>query len=146
MWTGLGELIKRAVADQWILKGHSLTGNYERSLEWEVTQEGDKIIGTLWGNHYGPIMNRGVRPERIPYSRGSGAGTSKYITGLINYVQLRMGIGGKEGRSIAFAIANKHKQKGILGSEFLDIAIRDSQREIDEEVSKLINKLIDGEK
>jgi exonuclease V gamma subunit len=59
------------------------------------------------------INNSGVTAARIPYTPNSGRPPSKYISGLIDYVQRRMGKSEKEAKSIAFAIASKHKKEGM---------------------------------
>jgi hypothetical protein len=112
------------IIDEWRLAGHSLSGSFEKSLTAETTMLEDGVKIDVVGNEYGIYMNAGVKPENIPYTRrnrGEGkGGTSKYITGLKNYVQRRMGISDeKEALGIAFAIANKHKEEGIIGSGFL---------------------------
>jgi hypothetical protein len=119
--TELGNRMIEHIKDEWTLAGHALSGAFEQSLA--VEKDGDKIHIT--GNTYGIYMNFGVRAENIPYTprkRGQGkGGTSKYITGLHNYVKARIGITDeKESLSIAFAIAYKHSQEGIQGSGFLD--------------------------
>jgi len=61
---------------------------------------------------YGLSMEFGVKPQNIPYSPGSGAGTSKYIQGLISFWNKR-GVTGREGILAAFATARKHKKEGM---------------------------------
>jgi hypothetical protein len=62
---------------------------------------------------YMAINNSGVTANRIPYTPNSGNKTSKYISGLIDYVKRRMGKSDKEAKGIAFAIASKHKREGM---------------------------------
>ena len=124
------------IKDEWILKGHSLSGSFEDSLEGVVEETEDKTIISIYGNEYGHYMNKGVEAQTIPYTRrnrGQGqGGTSKYLTGLINYVKMRMGISDiKKATGIAFAIAEKHKRDGILGSGFLDDAIEKMEVDLD---------------
>jgi hypothetical protein len=61
---------------------------------------------------YMAINNQGVPANKIPYYPGSGRKTSKYIDGLIEYAKKRMGKSDKEAKSVAFAIASKHKKGG----------------------------------
>lgn len=147
MWNLIAEKIIGRIIDKWVLSGHNLSGSYIDSLESEITRTPEIFRLRIMGLPHGHYMNKGVRAEKIPYTpkrRGQGTGgTSKYITGLINYVQMRMGITGDRGKSIAFAIAKKHSKMGILGSEFLDKAIAESTREIDEMITKeLGNEII----
>jgi hypothetical protein len=62
---------------------------------------------------YMAINNQGVPANKIPYYPGSGRKTSKYIDGLIEYAKKRMGKSDKEAKSVAFAIASKHKREGM---------------------------------
>lgn len=96
-------------------QGHKLTGNLENSLEAIVTDTGKMWTSEVMWEAYGGAVNNGVKADRIPYSPGSGAKHSKYIAGLIRFVELRRmaPAGSKEAVRIAFAIARKHKQEGM---------------------------------
>jgi hypothetical protein len=110
----IGEDVKGLMIDQWEMQGHVMPNSkFIEQLEYEITEEEGTIFIRWYGVDYAKYINRGVEAGNIPYRRGSGAKRSKYIQGLIKYVERRMGIGGREGVSIAFAIANKHKQEGM---------------------------------
>ncbi len=100
----LGEEINTKMVDQFALQGHKMTGAFEESLE--VLPDDTGVTGM--GNTYGIYVNIGVKASEIkyPYARAR-------INGLANFVKFRMGIDGKEGVSIAYAIATKHKQEGM---------------------------------
>lgn len=105
------------IADEWRKQGHTLTGKFEKSIEYIIEQK-DNIVnikfidGTKRG--YGAILERGVPARNIPFAPGSGAGKSAYITGLYNYVKLRIAPAtDREALSIAFAIAYTHKREGM---------------------------------
>ena len=100
----LGEEINSKMVDQFALQGHKMTGAFEESLEVLPDQTG--VSGM--GNTYGIYVNIGVKASEIkyPYARAR-------INGLANFVRFRMGIDGKEGLSIAYAIATKHAQEGM---------------------------------
>ena len=68
-------------------QGHNNTGSLLNSISYKITQTADSIITDFYMNNYGNIVDFGVRANRIPYRRGSGAKKSKYIDGLINYFQ-----------------------------------------------------------
>jgi hypothetical protein len=136
--TEIGNKVIESIKDEWILKGHNLTDSFINSLEIRETPSGIEI----WGNTYSKYVNRGVPAANIPYQRGSGAGKSKYITGLHNYVILRMGLSEKEALGVAFAIAETHKKNGMLGSGFLDEAIKMNDIDIDKSVKDYIDKHI----
>jgi hypothetical protein len=100
--------IRKELRDQ----GHVLTGQLEQSIDYEVIQTGGKLVFAMLLEDYGVYIDTGVPADRIPYSRGSGAGTSKYIEGLRRYWRLR-GLSDKEATRASFATANKHKREGM---------------------------------
>jgi len=64
--------------------------------------------------NYGLSLQYGIKPANIPFTpvppfRG---GKSKYIEGLIRWAKLKFGADKQRAKSIAFAIANKHKKEG----------------------------------
>jgi hypothetical protein len=101
------------VANEWRLQGHELTGSAVKQMETMVRMEINTLIIEGFVPDYMAINNQGVPANRIPYYPGSGRKTSKYIDGLIDYVQRRMGKSEKEAKGIAFAIASKHKKEGM---------------------------------
>ena len=133
--------LKRHITDNFTLAGHTLTDNFNKSIE--IKEEGDNIV--IEALAYGLRLDSGISSDKIPYSGRSGrGGTSKYITGLKNYVQKRMGISDeREALSIAFAIATKHSRDGIKGSGFLQKAYKDMQDDIDNEVGNNLDKIIE---
>lgn len=138
------QIIIDTIIDEWTLKGHNVTGSFIDSLTAKVKEDADGFTIDVDGNTYGFIMNKGVPASNIPYSgRSSSGGTSKYITGLKNYVQKRMGISDeRKALGIAFAIATKHKKDGIIGSGFLDEALLKLEDKLDNEIMNNINKKI----
>lgn len=135
----IGQKLIDLIADKWILKGHPLTGAFIDSLEWE----GDDQSIRIWGFPYGRYVSDGIPADRIPYTRASGrGGTSKYISGLILYGQLRLGLDEKEAKSFAFAVAEKHSQEGMPGSGFLDEVEQQAMSDIDGEVQRWVDEKI----
>lgn len=102
----------QAVAIEWKAQGHNLTGNAIQQLETRIMEGGDLIIQGYVVDYMANI-NAGVTASNIPYSPGSGASSSKYIAGLIDYVKRRMGKSDREAKSIAFAIASRQKKEGM---------------------------------
>ena len=109
----IGRLALDAVAIAWKAQGHNLTGKAIQELETRVIDVRGVTIIQGYIVDYMANINEGVPASRIPYSPGSGARTSKYISGLIDYVKRRMGKSDREAKSIAFAIASKHKREGM---------------------------------
>lgn len=108
----IANLALQAVAIQWKAQGHNLTGAAIRELETRIVAGSDIVIQGYVIDYMANI-NAGVTAANIPYSPGSGAKSSKYISGLIDYVKRRMGKSDREARSIAFAIASRHKREGM---------------------------------
>jgi hypothetical protein len=108
----IANLALQAVAIQWKAQGHNLTGNAIQQLETRIIEGADIVIQGYVVDYMANI-NAGVTAANIPYNPGSGARSSKYIAGLIDYVKRRMGKSDREAKSIAFAIASRHKREGM---------------------------------
>jgi len=101
------------VANEWRAQGHELSGSAVKQMETLVRMEINTLVIEGLVPDYMAINNSGVTANRIPYTPNSGRPTSKYISGLIDYVKRRMGKSDKEAKGIAFAIASKHKREGM---------------------------------
>jgi hypothetical protein len=101
------------VANEWRAQGHELSGSAVKQMETLVRMEINTLVIDGLVPDYMAINNQGVPSNKIPYYPGSGRKTSKYISGLIDYVKRRMGKSDKEAKGIAFAIASKHKKEGM---------------------------------
>lgn len=108
----ISDLIKQDISTKLKEQGHNNTGSLLNSISYKITQTADSIITDFYMNNYGNIVDFGVRANRIPYRRGSGAKKSKYIDGLINYFQSKR-LSDAESKRAAFATANVHKQEGM---------------------------------
>lgn len=93
-------------------QGHYNTGKLHDSIVYSIEIKGDKVTATMESEDYGLAMEFGVKASKIPFTRGSGAQSSKYIQGLITYFESK-GLGESEAKGAAFATANKHKQEGL---------------------------------
>lgn len=96
-------------------QGHRATGRLIASVVAKVKAMMNDIELELSHLDYGIIVNTGLSPERVPYSRGSGAKSSKFIDALMGWIRLKGIAGGLEKtvRSIAFAMATTMKKEGI---------------------------------
>lgn len=101
------------VANEWKAQGHNLTGDAIKQMETVAKVEVNRIIIEGLVPDYMAINNKGVLATKIPYYPGSGRKESEYIKGLIKYAKQRFGSSDKEAKSIAFAIASKHKKEGM---------------------------------
>jgi hypothetical protein len=96
-----------------IAQGHVATGNLLNSIHTEIEDKGDSLVGRVYIADYAGILDKGVSASRIPYSPGSGAGSSKYIDALVNWIStIKPGLSDTDKKSFAFAIANKAKKEG----------------------------------
>lgn len=109
----ISELAIQAIAMEWKAQGHNLTGKAISEIETVIKMNINNMTIQGFVLDYMAINNQGVPADRIPYTPNSGKKTSKYISGLIDYAKKRMGASDKQAKSIAFAIASKHKQEGM---------------------------------
>lgn len=126
----LAEITKANILNTFRLQGHSLTGKFESEISYIISNAitADTIENKIniskglridfYMLNYGKYLEQGVPANKIPYiskKRGQGTGgTSKYIQGLIRYVNLRMNITSiKEATNVAFKIAYKHSKEGM---------------------------------
>lgn len=134
----IDKVILKSLAEWFDAKKHTLTGKLIADISTEVTLNQGEIIIDYMAYKYGAYLNSGVKASEVPYNRGSGAGHSLFIDGLIRYVQQRMAISdiGKA-KSVAFAIANTQKQKGMPyktqgeGSKWIDSAVKEAEPELE---------------
>jgi hypothetical protein len=151
--TAIAEAVVELIQLEWAAQGHRLTGAFEEKITFDFLKEGtDTIINfrDTTDRRYGKIINAGVRPENIryPFARAR-------IEGLTNYAKLRMGASDKDAVSIAFAIATKHKDKGMphpdtvakysttgKRTQFVEDATRDLQPIIERYMADAIREVI----
>lgn len=133
------EIAINAVGIYWRMAGHPLTGKFLQTLEAKKVKFSDRIEIQMLMQVYGPINSAGIKPERVPYRRGSGATRSKLIDGFKRYARLRFGASRKEAERIAHAIATKWKKEGMKGTGWLDKAVKD----IDSQVEALLATAIE---
>lgn len=134
-------------------QGHTLTGALEASVATHVMGNGEaEVFGVMAG--YGEIVDAGVTPERIPYGGAkTGATTSLYIQGLVNFWRLK-GLPEKEALRAAFATARIHKKEGMpsagsfeytkdgLRVDFVDVAEKKSAK-MEAVISSDIDVMVD---
>ena len=141
----VGEVVKKAVKQAFIMQGRSLTGALVNSIDYSVNATVTSAFIEFTLLDYGMILNYGVPANRIPYSPGSGAKSSKYIDGLKLYAKLRFNANDKEAERIAFAIARKHKKFGMpldkkIGA--VQNGIDDSKDEVEALISEALTQVI----
>jgi hypothetical protein len=141
----VGEVVKKAVKQAFIIQGRSLTGALVNSIDYSVNATVTSAFIEFTLLDYGMILNYGVPANRIPYSPGSGAKSSKYIDGLKLYAKLRFNANHKEAERIAFAIARKHKKFGMpldkkIGA--VQNGIDDSKDEVEALISEALTEVI----
>jgi hypothetical protein len=137
----VGEVVKKAVKQAFIMQGRSLTGALVNSIDYSVNATVNSAFIEFTLLDYGMILNYGVPANRIPYSPGSGAKSSKYIDGLKMYAKLRFNANDKEAERIAFAIARKHKKFGMPLDKKIG-AVQNGLDDSKDEVEKLINEAL----
>ena len=109
----IAQMAIEAVANEWKAQGHNLTGAAIKNMETVIRFQTNELIIEGYVPEYMAINNKGVLATKIPYYPGSGRKESEYIKGLMRYAKQRFGASDKESKSIAFAIASKHKKEGM---------------------------------
>ena len=141
----VGEVVKKAVKQAFIMQGRSLTGALVNSIDYSVNATVTSAFIEFTLLDYGMILNYGVPANRIPFSPGSGAKSSKYIDGLKMYAKLRFNANDKEAERIAFAIAHKHKKFGMpldKKTGAVEQGLKESSDEVEALISEALTKVI----
>ena len=141
----VGEVVKKAVKQAFIMQGRTLTGALVNSIDYSVNATVTSAYIEFTLLDYGMILNYGVPANRIPYSPGSGAKSSKYIDGLKMYAKLRFNANDKEAERIAFAIARKHKKFGMpldKKTGAVEKGLEDSKDEVEELINEALTQVI----
>ena len=114
----LGRFIFAQLTAELNRQGHNLTGALIDSFETKIKEKTDSITIEFLMNDYGLSLNKGIKPQNIPYTVGGEprGGTSKYIQGLIRFAEIKFRADKKRAKQIAFAIAAKHKKTGYPSS------------------------------
>ena len=100
--------LTKQIIKEFVNQGHSLTGAFEQSIEYNTIEEIDSLTQQVLVNFYGSFLDNGVSSSQIKYPYASAR-----IDALTRYATLRIGLQGKEARSAAFAIATNHKKHGM---------------------------------
>lgn len=112
---GLEKALRKLQADlrsELKAQGHYNTGKLHDSIVFEIERGATGVTAFMYCEDYGLVMEFGIPAGKIPYSRGSGAGSSKYIEGLFRYFETK-GLDESEARSAAFATAQVQKREGL---------------------------------
>ena len=148
-FTEIGRKINEAIIKEWQAQRHTLTGSLEASMREgdsvKVTQDGGNIIVEGYGRHYWKFINFGVTPQQIkwPFAKAR-------ILGLTGYLKLKLGLGDKEARGMAYAVATKHKREGMpqpfeTRTKFVDKALENITPELDKILEQQIGIMIEKE-
>lgn len=141
----VGEVVKKAVKQAFVMQGRTLTGALVNSIDYSVNATVTSAYIEFTLLDYGMILNAGVPANRIPFSPGSGAKSSKYIDGLKMYAKLRFNANDKEAERIAFAIAHKHKKFGMALDKktgAVEKGLEDSKDEVEALISEALTEVI----
>jgi hypothetical protein len=151
----LGDMLVDALVDEFIAQGHNNTGEFVKSITYAVNNFAQVISLNLYFNKYGVFLDKGVTAQRVPFSAGSGARSSKYITALTKWVRQRGFVTSlKQAKSMAFAIAKKHKKEGMPSrnsykysingrrTDFFTYTIENKQDEIDSRIYELAGEFL----
>lgn len=134
----IDEIILDALATSFVEHGHFMTGKIIKDIEIKRQETARGTDIDYYTYPYGAYLERGVKAENIPFYPGSGRKSSMYINALISYVKRKFSISDvKEAKSIAFAIAYTHIEKGMprgtggMGSKWISDAVMDAGSKMD---------------
>ena len=103
--------IESILGQKLIALNRSASGSLINSLQHQIIPKGEFGFDLkIMGNDYWRVVEYGVTAANVPFdaSTRSGAGNSKYIDGLIDWVKTKGMASDKDAiRAIAFAIATK---------------------------------------
>lgn len=128
-------------------RGLNCTGDTVKSWMAEIESSGsDTAIAVVSAAKHVIFLNSGIPASSIPYSRGSGAGSSKFISGLIQYFKNK-GLSASDAKNAAFATANAAKKRGLPKDKgklgFLTLSAA-QQRDVDSYMAKLTDSWIES--
>lgn len=103
IYLGASRLINQLILEEFRAQGHSLTGEFERSLESETFKTRYTATLTGKGLSYGMTVNKGLEPNQIKKSM---------IPGLVEYFKKR-GFSPQQSEAYAVATYKKWKQEGM---------------------------------
>lgn len=106
------ELLRSELINELKAQGHNNTGKLINNIDLFIYTKKSDIAGAIMMLDYARYMETGVSAEKIPYQRGSGKKTSKYINALIKYFRTK-GLSEKESKRASFATARNHKKGGM---------------------------------
>jgi hypothetical protein len=110
----VADFLVDAIIDNLILQGHKGSGKLMKSIVYSVQTFLDGLGFDVYMERYGIYLDKGIKPERIPFSIGSGRQSSKYIQGLIRFAKTLPFVSNqRQAQSIAFAIAVVQKREGM---------------------------------
>lgn len=141
--------MKQSYRDQ----GHFNTGAGIRSIDFRIERDGTSLVGIVEFHFYMAYLNTGIPASRIPFQRGSGRKSSKYIDALVDYFR-KKGLSPKDSKRAAFATATVHKKEGMptrASRRFsktgkrtgaADIAIQRTHPKLEREVKERIDDFV----
>ena len=107
------DFLKGKIIEELAQQGHRASGALEKSIEALVEEKGSILVGKILMSDYSIYLDKGVKPERVPFNPGSGAKSSKYIDALIEWSRwIKPGLSERERKSFAFAVAHTAKREG----------------------------------
>ena len=144
----IGKFIEQQIVAELLAQDHKATGTLINSITSELKDEVNAKVIQIFLADYGKFVEFGVAKERVPFTTPSGrGGTSKYITALINWAQIKFGMDAKKAKGFAFALAHKHRYitgipvAGESHKFFLKKAIDKSK----DEITARINEAVDSD-
>ena len=120
------------------------TGVLRQSIK-AVAEPGFLSEVEIKSEDYGLYLDKGVID--VPYTRGSGGGSSRYILGLQKWAMIKFGLSSKKAMQMAFAVANTQKKSLGGNAAFTQSPanpgwVDDIKNDLDKEASKSIHNTV----
>lgn len=141
----IGDMVVDALAFEFSQQGHNNTGAGIESIVYVVQKFGNAYQLDLSFEKYLIYQDKGISADKIAFTIGSGRKQSKYIRALTKWVMQRgMADNRKKAKSVAFAIARKHKIEGmptrssyLFSRNYLDTVTEETYVSIEDFVSSI---------
>lgn len=111
-----GVLIE-ATKKEWRDQGKVSSGKALRTIGQRSRVTSRSIIREILVEDYMEYQDRGVKPENIPFTLGSGATSSLVVKGVMNWIRKNLSVPEAERLGVAFAIIQSWKANRGMPSE-----------------------------
>lgn len=107
------DFVRAEVIKSYEAQGHKNTGALADTARNEIHKISNGVLGILFLNDYWKVLETGIAADRVPFSPGSGAKSSIFITKLTEWFKEKVSLDDDEAKKAAFATAYVALREGI---------------------------------